>query len=254
MKLRVACAQIPVEKSVKTNFEVISRAVDFAINERADILLTPEGSLSGYTHEFSQEETDYYLKIILGNVRGKLGLALGTCYFEDDGRCYNQVRFYDKDGRFLGFHSKTLLCSTLTEPPEGELQQFAVKPLRTFTFQKVSIGGIICNDMWANPCCTYMPDSHLPQELARMGAKIIFHAVNGGRDASEFSQVVTRNFHESNLRMRAKAAGVWIVTVDNCVPEDIPCSSPGGIINPDGDWVAQLPPKGKQLLAYTVNI
>lgn len=37
-----------------------------------------------------------------------LGLALGTCYFEGDGRCYNQVRFYTGDGAYLGFHSKTL--------------------------------------------------------------------------------------------------------------------------------------------------
>jgi len=254
MKFCVACAQIPVEKSIKSNYEAISRAVEFAINEKADILLTPEGSLSGYTHEFSQEETNDCLKTILRNVKGKLGLALGTCFTEDDGRCYDQIRFYDKNGRLLGFHSKTLLCSTLTDPPEGELQHFAAKPLRTFTFEKVKIGGLICNDMWANPCCTYMPDSHLSQELARMGAKIVFHAVNGGRDASEFSQVVTRNFHESNLRMRAKAAGVWIVTVDNCVPEDIPCSSPGGVIDPNGDWVAQLPPKGERFLVYAINI
>jgi len=254
MKLRVACAQIPVTKNIKFNFEAINRAIDFAIDEKADILLTPEGSLSGYTHEFCQEETDDFLKIILSKVKGKLGLALGTCYIEEDGCCYNQIRFYDKDGHFLGFHSKTLLCSTVTKPPEGEIQHYAVKPLRIFTFEKVKIGGLICNDMWANPTCTYMPDSHLSQKLARMGVKIIFHAVNGGRDASEFSQVVTRNYHESNLRMRAKAAGVWIVTVDNCVPEDIPCSSPGGIINPNGDWVAQLPPKGEHFLAHTISI
>ena len=254
MKLRVACAQIPVIKEIKSNFDAINRAIDFAINEKADILLTPEGSLSGYTHEFNKEEIDDNLGVILRKVKNKLGLALGTCYIEEDGYCYNQIRFYDKNGQYLGFHSKILLCSTLTEPQEGEIQHYAVKPLRTFTFEKVKIGGLICNDMWANPVCTSMPDSHLSQELGRMGAKIIFHAVNGGRDASEFSQVVTRHYHESNLRMRAKAAEVWIVTVDNCFPENIPCSSPGGIINPNGDWVAKLPPKGEQLLTHVISI
>jgi len=116
MKLRVACAQIPVEKSIKSNFEAISRAVDFAIGEKVDILLTPEGSLSGYTHEFNQEETKHYLRMILGNVKDKLGLALGTCYVEDDERCYIQSRFDEKNGRFRRFHSKTLLCSTLIKP------------------------------------------------------------------------------------------------------------------------------------------
>ena len=129
-----------------------------------------------------------------------------------------------------------------------------MKPLRSFIFDETIIGGLICNDMWANPGCTYMPDPHLSQQLARMGVKIIFHAVNGGRDASEFSQIVTRNYHESNLRMRAKAGRVWIITVDNCVPEDIPCSSPGGIINPDGDWVIKLPPKGEHFFDHKIDL
>ncbi len=30
-----------------------------------------------------------------------MGVALGTCFIESDGKCYNQVRFYDKKGRFL---------------------------------------------------------------------------------------------------------------------------------------------------------
>ena len=30
-----------------------------------------------------------------------------------------------------------------------------------------------------------MPDPHLTQQLARMGARVVFHAVNGGRDGGE---------------------------------------------------------------------
>ena len=254
MKLRVAGAQIPVTESIGANFEAINHAIDFAINEEADMLLTPEGSLSGYTNKFNQREVCNALKIIIDRVKGRLGLALGTCYIEEeDNCCYDQIRFYDKDGQYLGFHSKTLLCSTITDPPKGEIEHYAVKPLRTFTFKGITIGGLICNDLWANPGCTYMPDSHLSQQLARMGAKVIFHAVNGGRDTSEFSQIVVRNYHESNLRMRAKAGQIYIVTIDNCFPEDIPCSSPGGIIGPDGNWVIKLPPKGEQYFAHTID-
>jgi predicted amidohydrolase len=253
MLLRVAGAQIPVTESIRSNLEAINSAVDFAIDEEADILLTPEGSLSGYTHRFDQKEVAKGLSAIMTRTRGKLGLALGTCYFEEDGLCYDQVRFYDTRGKSLGFHSKILLCSTLTEPLEGEIEHYATKPLRTFRFKRATVGGLVCNDMWANPCYTSMPDSHLSQELARMGARVIFHAVNGGRDKSEFSQVA-RNFHESSLRLRAAAGKIWIVTADNCFPEDIPSSCPSGIVDPHGNWIVKIPDKGKQFFACTIEI
>jgi len=253
MKLRVAGAQIPVTKDVRSNLEALNRAIDYAIDEDADILLTPEGSLSGYTHKFNQREVTAALETILSRSKGRLGLALGTCYIEGDGRCYDQIRFYDKKGQYLGFHSKILLCSNLGKPLKGEIDYYHKKPLRKFRLNGLVIGGLICNDMWGNPCCTYMPDAHLSQQLARMSARVIFHAVNGGRDKTKFSQVITRNFHESNLQMRAKAGNVWIVTVDNCFPQDIPCSSPGGVVNPKGEWVVRLPPKGEHFFAYTIN-
>ena len=144
--LRVAGAQIPVGTDIKANTANLLRAIDIAVGKGADILLTPEGSLSGYTHEFDTAAA------------GKnLGLALGTCYFEGDGRCYNQVRFYTRDGAYLGFHSKTLTCGRLTDPPRGEIERYVVAPLRVYNWPDVRLGGLICNDLWANPGCTPHP-------------------------------------------------------------------------------------------------
>ena len=53
--LRVAGAQIPVTRHIHHNLEAIHRAIDFACEENAEVLLTPEGSLSGYTHEFDAQ-------------------------------------------------------------------------------------------------------------------------------------------------------------------------------------------------------
>ena len=175
-----------------------------------------------------------------------LGLALGTCYVEDDGRCYNQIRFYDPDGGYLGFHSKTLTCGTLTDPPEGEINHYSTRPLRTFDFRGITIGGLVCNDLWANPCCTPMPDIHLTQRLSEMGAKVVFHAVNGGRSDSPSPDDTVRGFHESNLRMRAQAGRLWIVSVDNCYPFHGPCSSVGGHRSSRKQGV-EMPDKGEQL-------
>ena len=122
MDLRVAIAQIPVVLDVESNHATIRRAIDCAARQRADILLTPEGSLSGYTHVSDWEKVTEALDDLTGRAKKcGLGLALGTCYVEDDGRCCNQIRFYDPDGGYLGFHSKTLTCGTLTDPPEGEI-------------------------------------------------------------------------------------------------------------------------------------
>ena len=254
-QLRVAGAQIPVTPEIPQNVEAIHRAMDYAIAEEADVLLTPEGSLSGYTHVFDRKAVALALQEVTARAKdADLGLALGTCFVEpDDGSCYNQVRFYEKSGAFLGFHSKTLTCGSLTDPPRGEIEHYAVAPLKTYSLNGESVGGLICNDLWANPGCTPGPDPHLTQQLAQKGARIIFHAVNGGRNGSDYAAQVVWPFHETNLLMRARAGKLWIVTVDNCHPVDIPCSAPSGVIHPDGRWVVKTEPIGEQFFVQTID-
>ena len=253
-ELRVAVAQISVTRDIDANLKTIGRAIDKAIEEKADILLTPEGSLSGYTPQFDQAKVDKALKKVVDKAStAGLALALGTCYTEpDDGKCYNQIRFYDGGGKFLGFHSKTLRCGSMTDPPKGELNDYACRPLRTFEIKGITVGGLICNDMWANPACTPMPDPHLSQKLAEMGAKIIFQAVNGGRNGGDWSRNVFWPFHETNLRIRAQAGKLWIVTVDSCYPTNIPCSCPSGVLQPNGHWAVTAPNQGEQMVVYTI--
>jgi predicted amidohydrolase len=254
--LRVATAQIPVTKDIEENVAAIGRALDAAIREKADILLTPEGSLSGYTPQFDQAAVDVHLKEIVGRAsEAGLALALGTCFVEpDDGKCYNEIRFYDAEGTFVGFHTKTLLCGSLTEPSKGEINHYGTRPLRTFQIKGITVGGLICNDMWANPQCTPMADAHLSQRLSESGARIIFHAINGGRNGGLWSEHVNWPYHETNLRMRAVAGRVWIVTADNCFPTDIPCSAPSGVLQPDGQWATLTSRVGEQVVVHTIEL
>ena len=253
--MRVAGAQIAVTEDIEANVAAIRRGIEFAAAERADVLLTPEGSLSGYSPHFDREAVLGALDAVTSAARdGGIALALGTCFVEaDDGRCYNQVRLYEKDGTHLGFHSKTLTCGTLTDPPRGEISDFAVAPLRTFDLCGTCVGALICNDLWANPGCTPQDDPHLTQQLSRMGARVIFHAVNGGRSGGPGSELAWQ-YHESNLRMRAMAGGVWIVTVDSCHPTTLPCSAPSGIIDPLGEWVVRAPEQGEALFVGDVEV
>ena len=255
MEFRVAGFQMAVGTDIRRNTEKICAAIQQAASAGANILLTPEGSLSGYTPHFDQGAAAEGLETVTQQARRVgIGLALGTCFREPDGLVYNQIRFYSPRGEFLGFHSKILRCGTMEEPVEGEINAYAAGDLRTFTLDGVTIGGLICNDLWANPQCTPMPDPHLSQQLARMGARVIFHAVNGGRDGGEWSREVAWNFHAANLRMRAAAGKVWLVTVDNSAPVDLPCSAPGGVLDPQGNWVCRTEPVGEQLFVHTLQL
>lgn len=255
-KLTVATAQLPVGEDIDENVAAISRAIDIAVAKGADILLTPEGSLSGYTHKFDQKAVEKGLAIVLDKAqKGDLALALGTCFVEpEDDKCYNQIRFYNKQGEFLGFHSKILLTGTMEAKPRGEVTLYETTPLRTFELEGITIGGLICNDMWANPICTPMPDPHLSQKLSDMGAKIIFQAINGGRDGGPWSRDVFWPFHETNLRIRAMSGKTWIVTADNCTPVDVPCSAPTGVLQPNGQWATQTPNQGEHVAVFTIEL
>jgi predicted amidohydrolase len=99
-----------------------------------------------------------------------------------------------------------------------------------------------------------MDDPHLVQQLARMGTRIILLGVNGGPGRGEEINL-TRQFHEANLRLRARAAGVWVVVVDNCGDrKDLSCSAPCGVIDPKGEWVLETRPTGEHLFAYTIDL
>ena len=255
MRLRVAGAQIPITRNVADNLRAILRSLESAAASSADILLTPEGSLSGYTHEFDQGEVEQALQEVCREARKRaLGLALGTCFTESDGRCYDQLRFYDAEGAYLGFHSKTLTCGTLSTPSRGEIEHFSTAPLRTFMIRGIRCGGLVCNDLWANPGYTPTPDTHLSQQLAGTGARIIFHSVNGDRDGSPWSTVSSWNYHESNLELRARAGKLFIVTVDSCAPLAVPCSSPGGVVGPNGAWLVRTPRQGEHVFVFELSL
>lgn len=254
-QLRVAGMQMNVTGDIAQHVATITQAIERASAAGADILLTPEGSLSGYSPVFDVDQVEAGLAAITQLARQKrVGLALGTCYRERDGLIYNQIRFYDCDGLYQGFHSKILRCGSMTEPSVGEINHYATTPLRTFTLKGVPIGGLICNDMWANPACTPMPDPHLTHQLAGQGARVIFHAVNGGRDGGSWSRDVVWPFHEMNLRMRAATDKLWIVTVDNSFPPNQPCSGPSGVIDPTGQWAYQAASQGEQFFVHTLTI
>ncbi len=252
--LRVAGAQVPVTRDVDANARALERALDYAASERADVLVTPEGSLSGYHINFDARRTAAALERLRAKARkSRVALALGTCFQEADGRRYDQVRVYDSDGAYLGFHAKILLCRRVADSDsKGEIDFFSTAPLRTFRIRHITVGALVCNDLWANPEWTPQPDVHLTQQLAERGVRIIFHAVNSGLGQGD-ELALNRQFHESNLRLRARAGKLWIVVADAADPVGrVPSQCPSGVLDPSGRWAVRVDSPGERFFAYTI--
>jgi len=78
----VSGKKISVSNDITVNKEKVISAIQQAGVEKADILLTPEGCLSGYTHQFNQKDLTPALNEVLQEAKNNsVGLALGTCYY-----------------------------------------------------------------------------------------------------------------------------------------------------------------------------
>src|SRR5688572_2584943 len=264
-RLRVAGAQMHVTTDISANVAAITRAIDFAQQEKADVLVTPEGSLSGYTPEFDAKATHRAVETVRARAKAAgIALVLGTCFESADGRRYNAQQFYTGDGDYLGFHAKILLCRRMSDPEaKSEIDGFQTRPLRTFSLAGRTVGGLICNDYWANPEWTPMDDPHLAQRLGEMGARLIFVSANTGRSRAGEAQQLSRAFHESNIRMRARAAKSWVVVVNAGEPAGYKgetgdagprlLHAPSGVVRPDGSWAHTVPALDDQFFVYSIE-
>ena len=132
MSLRVAGIQMPVTRDIAANQRYIEDAILWASAENADILLTPEGSLSGYTHELDVAKTREALERVTAAAaaRAQVGLALGTCFLEaSDGKTYNQLRFYTPDWTLSGFPQQNAADRLPERRTRGRDQPLCHSPL-----------------------------------------------------------------------------------------------------------------------------
>lgn len=150
----LAGLQMNVTNNLKTNQEQIIAGIHKAAAEGASFLVTPEGSLSGYTSNFDRKELISALNEVTAEAaRMKVGLLLGTCYKElknDKEFCFNQVRAYTSDGLLFGTYSKILRCSSLDLPGSGEMVDYVEGEIKTFDWNGFRFGILICNDLWAH--------------------------------------------------------------------------------------------------------
>lgn len=251
-RLHIAGLQMPVTPDVSENEARIAAGIRRAAADGASYLLTPEASLSGYHPRFDQPEVEAATERLAEEAKELgVGLALGTCYKEreEEGEyCYNQVRLYAPDGHYLGFHAKILRCSSLCHPGTGEMQDYVEGVLRTYEWSGFRFGVLICNDLWAAPGYTTVPNSYLPWKLKQMGAEFVLHAIHSGGGQR------LRPFHESSTELWARALGLPIVQVNAAPTDGEPVNAPSGAVDADGVRYVRAGDCGEQYFICDVAI
>jgi predicted amidohydrolase len=248
--IKIAGYQMIVSDDINSNKEKILNEIHKAAAEGAKFLVTPEGSLSGYTSNFNQEQVRNALTEIESEAKKHhIGLMLGTCYKEVTGNkeyCYNQVRVYTPDGRFAGAYSKILRCSPFDLPGTGEMVDYVEGELKTFEWKGYKFGILICNDLWATPGYTTMPNPYLALKLKQMGAQFIVHCINSGTDQRY------RQFHESSAELWAYSLEIPILEV-NASGNDKPVNARSGLIDGKGKRISEVPETGEHSFVISVN-
>lgn len=246
---QLAGIQMNVTDDIQKNKEEIIRAIRKAGRSRVDFLVTPEGSLSGYTSQFDQDKLLPALREVTAVAREfKVGLMLGTCYkesFPEGEFCYNQVRLYSPMGEFMGAYSKILRCSPLAHPGTGEMIDFVEGKLKTFEWQGRKFGVLICNDLWATPGYTTIPNPYLAWKLKQDGAEFIIHCINSGTDQRY------QPFHESSAELWAFSLKIPIMEV-NAAQESKAINARSGLINSEGVRDITVPDSGTQFFIIRI--
>jgi predicted amidohydrolase len=240
-----------VTNNIKTNREQIIDGISKASLEGADFLVTPEGSLSGYTSNFNQSDLNPALEEVRSAAKKmKVGLMLGTCFKEVvKGKefCFNQVRIYAPDGNFIGEYSKILRCSNLDIPGTGEMVDYAEGELRVFDWKGLRFGILICNDLWATPGYTTMPNPYLPWKLKQMGARFIVHCINSGTVQKY------RPFHESSAELWALSTHIPILEVNAAQGKET-INAQSGLIDASGKRSLRVPDSDDQFFTVKINL
>mgnify|MGYP000368425194 CR=1 FL=1 len=276
--VRVAGAQIPVTTDVSTNVITIKAAIDYAVENECDYLVTPEGSLSGYSGMFGFNNAQIGMPMVrpdpfhnikelteaMGEVesyaKDKVGLCLGTVWQEQEdysksvGR--NQIRFYKKSGEIVGATNKTY-CVVPQDLPfkDHEIDDKGVQCWQlgedTFKFNAV---GLICNDMWGHGWSGGQMIPWVAKQQYNMNGRedcqILIHATNGFRGMNKKMKTLFDNWHHSHLTMMSHLCEIPIITVDNCwhmdgiKTEDDTSSESGVLIK--GEFVTKIPRQGTQ--------
>jgi len=264
--IRIAGAQIPVGLDIERNKNEIIKALDWAKENEVDLLVTPEGSLSGYITSKWWEKIDELTDSLkeIEDHQKKLGieLHLGTCFQETEETGIinrNEIRSYNKDGNLFQVTIKSYgIAFERCVNKHGQ-------PLYTWPLpyedRPTSVTALICNDMWG---CVEQDGEPINQVLVNANLDLLIHSTNGVKfNPEDIRYKAFDAYHNGFLCMTALKALTPIITVDSCVPWDWDgdeskvdvciTSSQSGVVDFSG-WQTDVPRFGRHYFYYDLNV
>ena len=262
--MRFSGAQIPVTRDLQRNVETIKKSIDWAIKNKCDYLITPEGALTGYFPEWEiwQGRTFKDVDNALCEVEdyagtNGMGLILGTLWKEEErAGCIkrNQQRYYSQNGQLIGTVNKQYVIqwdaviaghyTPLIHLPD---------PVREDTrpSMDVKVVGMLCNDLWGG---WWWGKKNIGREAMDMGADLIIHSSNGARGLDPIEDEVHDKYHTGCLHMMSYAANMPLISVDNSITMHGDESFTGPTSSPSGVWykkqLVSVPRTGTQHFYY----
>lgn len=236
--LRITGVQMNVKPSKGEN---LPRILNLIERSDADVVVFPKMSLTGYNNDFSDTRTTEAWRQIAAACRQHYRAAVVGTGARNEGHAYIQSRIYGDEGELVGTYEKLV-------PTEPERQW--ARPgdeLRTFDLKGVTVGCLICNDLWVAPGSGPYHDPRLSLQLGQRGVQVIFHQARTGSD-SEYGA-----YFDSNIRLRAKESGCYIVSV-NTASNNGPLNAASGVVSPEGEWIAQCPRTGEQTFTCDIEL
>ncbi len=236
--LRVTGAQMHVSSNLSENLERILRLLE---TSETDFMLFPEMSLTGYHGQFGQKAAERAWDSIAAVCRQTYTTAIIGTGCTDDGVTYIQSRIISDEGELLGTHEK------LVPTTEDRVWCRPGEELRLFEHQGLRFGCLIGNDLWVAPGFGPYADRRLSYQLGEKEARVIFHSINSGTDPSY------RAYYQSNLFLRAKESGCYILTA-NASPERGQLNVPSGVVSPDGQWAEKCQVQGEHTYTFDLEL
>jgi predicted amidohydrolase len=119
--------------------------------------------------------------------------------------------------------------------------------LRTFDWNGLRFGILICNDLWATPGYTTLSNPYLVWKLKQLGAQFIVHCINSG-SAQKY-----RPFHESSADLWALSAKTPILEV-NAAQGSAVINAQSGLIEANGERSLRVPDSGAQFFTARIYV
>jgi predicted amidohydrolase len=237
MKISAVIAQFPVSFSIQRNLEMIAAVLQET--RAGDLVLFPEGAVSGYATDLSflEEINPHELTAALERIqkeaqKRRIYVWVGACVKQAD-RWFNCAYGFSAGGETQVYHKVNLanhergIFSVGDQLPVFELDMPA---------GKVRVGVQICREL------------RFPEQwgwLARCGAQLFLHLNNATGDDT-FQPV-----WKSHLVSRAAETQRFVLSANNAAPQQI---CPTIAIAPDGQVIAEVVSEKPQTLRLELDL